>query len=527
MPMGRNVVILAGQSNALRAAEEVDAALEARYGADGYLLVEAFANGAPLTWRKEAGPDWVTEGELADELFDKTLAALAEDPENCLAGIVWIQGSADARAPGGYGAWPDAFTALFGELFDRIETGFGDGARGVDTVPMLIGELSDHAPRAPDLPYWNEMLAAQRSLADADSRVRMIDPDTVARAAGIAPDEMFVDGLHYRTSMQEALADTFVAEITDMPAADGLRRGTADADIFAAGDAAGAMAGLSGDDRYWISHAQDRVVEQADEGTDRIYASVSVDLRIQGAHVELVRLTGAASLDATGDAGNNVLHGNDGDNRIDGAAGDDRLFGGAGNDRLRGGAGDDFMAGGAGDDRYLVDSRHDRIEEARGNGTDTVLARIDVALNVYGQGVENLRLLGSEDLAGTGNTLGNLILGNAGDNLLDGVWGDDRLFGGGGDDRLRGGAGDDRLTGGSGADTFVFAGSFGRDVVTDFGGQDRVDLTGIGWIPDFETLASGYLQARGDDMLFEDGKGNSVTFLDLDPTGLGADQFLF
>ncbi|MGF6232243.1 Ca2+-binding RTX toxin-like protein [Inquilinus ginsengisoli] len=65
------------------------------------------------------------------------------------------------------------------------------------------------------------------------------------------------------------------------------------------------------------------------------------------------------------------------------------------------------------------------------------------ASRVFGN-VENLTLTGLASVNGTGNGLGNTMVGNAGLNTLDG---------GAGNDVLRGGAGADTLRGGTGIDT--------------------------------------------------------------------------
>ena len=70
------------------------------------------------------------------------------------------------------------------------------------------------------------------------------------------------------------------------------------------------------------------------------------------------------------------------------------------------------------------------IEEANG-GIDLVKAYVSYTL---GNHVENLSLLGSDNLGATGNTLTNIIIGNDGDNVLDGGAGVDTLRGGKGDD---------------------------------------------------------------------------------------------
>jgi Ca2+-binding RTX toxin-like protein len=79
--------------------------------------------------------------------------------------------------------------------------------------------------------------------------------------------------------------------------------------------------------------------------------------------------------------------------------------------------------------------------------------------------VENLTLIGTAAINGTGNSLANVIIGNAAANVLDGGAGSDTLYGGAGNDTLTGGAandtlygglGNDTLTGGAGNDVFVF-----------------------------------------------------------------------
>ena len=211
----------------------------------------------------------------------------------------------------------------------------------------------------------------------------------------------------------------------------------------------------------------------------------------------------------------------DGADRIDGGAGNDTLYGGQHNDVLIGGVGADTMQGSIGNDVYVVDDAGDIVSEgpAGSNGIDTVQAAISFSLanttRVFGA-VENLTLLGTGNLNGTGNALNNLLTGNAGANILsdtvDGNGGNDHLSGGSGndqlyggigadlleggpgDDLLRGGTGKDHLYGGSGADDFVFralaeAGNgSARDVIHNFQhGLDDIGLTGI----DANTLLAG------------------------------------
>ncbi|PYF09241.1 hemolysin type calcium-binding protein [Rhodobacter viridis] len=120
---------------------------------------------------------------------------------------------------------------------------------------------------------------------------------------------------------------------------------------------------------------------------------------------------------------------------VGGLASDDSLSGGGGNDTLDGGAGIDTLSGGSGDDIYRVDTSGDRIIEATGGGTDTVETTVSFTLDrTMTANVENLVLLGSDNINGTGNALANRITGNSGNNVIEGMGGADTLIGGFGSD---------------------------------------------------------------------------------------------
>ncbi|WP_439594812.1 FG-GAP-like repeat-containing protein [Falsiroseomonas sp.] len=175
---------------------------------------------------------------------------------------------------------------------------------------------------------------------------------------------------------------------------------------------------------------------------------------------------GSTSLAQVGTAGDDPLSTN--------ASGVTMLFGLDGDDTLSGSLGEATLVGGTGNDTYRVDSAGDVVIELADEGEDRVLASLDWTL---GAATEHLTLTGTAALRGTGNGLDNRIAGNAGDNALDG---------GAGNDTLWGGAGKDVLTGGTGADRFAFTAASdsaptpaGRDVITDWGVGDVIDLTGF------------------------------------------------
>ena len=115
--------------------------------------------------------------------------------------------------------------------------------------------------------------------------------------------------------------------------------------------------------------------------------------------------------------------------KLKGTSGKDKLLGLAGNDTIDGKKGADKMIGGTGDDTYLVDHTGDKVIEKAGQGTDTVRSKVTFTL---GANVENLTLIGTAAINGTGNELVNVIVGNAGNNIIAGGAGGDFLDGGGG-----------------------------------------------------------------------------------------------
>lgn len=184
----------------------------------------------------------------------------------------------------------------------------------------------------------------------------------------------------------------------------------------------------------------------------------------------------AAAAQAAGYDATVAMDGGDGNDVIIGGSLDDWMKGGAGDDILNGGAGSDRMEGGLGNDKYYVDTTAvgatgDLVVEKVGEGIDTVISTVTFTLK---SNVENLTLVGTDNINGTGNELDNVIAGNDGNNIVNANAGNDTLFGGAGDDSLRGGLGNDVIDGGLGRDTAVFAGKFADYRITDVGGAVTV-----------------------------------------------------
>ena len=196
--------------------------------------------------------------------------------------------------------------------------------------------------------------------------------------------------------------------------------------ILTGNSAANTLTGGAGNDTYIVG-AGDSVVEAAGGGTDTVQSALTYAL---GSNVENLTLTGTSAINGTGNSLNNVLVGNSAVNTL---------------------------TGGAGNDTYVVGAG-DTIVESSNNGTDTVQSSVTWTL---GSNLENLTLLGSAAINGTGNGSANIMTGNGANNVLSAA---------GGADTLRGGLGNDTVNGGSGNDTYLFGRGEGQDLLQDSGG---------------------------------------------------------
>ena len=166
--------------------------------------------------------------------------------------------------------------------------------------------------------------------------------------------------------------------------------GGAGADSLDGGEGADVMEGGADGDRYYVDDEQDFVIEYANQGYDRVYASVDHAL---SDHVEQLTLSGTA-IRAIGNAENNSLTGNALANWIEGGAGADTILGGAGADTIDTGLGNDRVTGGTGADVFLFSNPahgRDRITDYQG-AEDSIF----VSASTFGGGlVAGMNLLAS------------------------------------------------------------------------------------------------------------------------------------
>lgn len=172
------------------------------------------------------------------------------------------------------------------------------------------------------------------------------------------------------------------------------------------------------------------------------------------------------------------------------------------------------VAGGAGDDTLIVSRADYLLNEAPGQGNDTVKSTVSYTLSAN---VETLRLLGKADIDGTGNAGDNRLFGNKVDNDLRGL---------AGNDLLDGRRGNDVLTGGAGCDTFVFSSRYDMDVITDFThGEDTIDLSGWKVFGNFRSMMKR-AEDHGDDLWIIAGK-DMLVIEDQNKDDMHRDDFAF
>lgn len=246
--------------------------------------------------------------------------------------------------------------------------------------------------------------------------------------------------------------------------------GNPSANTLDGGSGADHLIGRSGNDTYIVDNAGDQVDETTGGSADidTVRSSVTFSLinsaQTLGA-VENLVLTGAASINGTGNNLDNIITGNNAGNV---------LIGNGGADTLDGGGAADAMFGGTGNDIYIVDNAGDRVDETNGGSADLDTVQSSVTFSLLNaaqtQGnVENITLTGAAAINATGNGFDNVMIGNSANNTLTAS---------AGNDTLSGGLGNDTLNGGTGNDTYAFSGAFGTDTIIDASGTDRISITG-------------------------------------------------
>lgn len=338
---------------------------------------------------------------------------------------------------------------------DRI-TGLGgpDALIGLEGNDTLIGGAGND--------YLNGGLGADSMTGGQDNDTYSVDDadDVVVEAAGEGLDRVIssfsytlgdnVENLSLTGSTAiNGTGNALNNSIIGNSAANALSGGGGN-DTLNGGLGADTMSGGQGNDTYTLDSISDVVIEASGEGTDAVSIGFTYTL---GANIETLVLSGTAAINGTGNELDNALIGNSAGNT---------LRGGAGNDTLDGRAGADSMFGGLGDDIFRIDNVGDVVNEIANEGNDTVFSTVTYTLS---HSLENLKLLGTATINGTGNAHNNVMTGNSADNVLSGGSGDDTFSGGAGNDTLVGELGDDLYKVYDNSDTITEAIGQGTDKV--------------------------------------------------------------
>jgi Ca2+-binding RTX toxin-like protein len=278
-------------------------------------------------------------------------------------------------------------------------------------------------------------------------------------------------------------------------------RGDAGNDVLYGGAGDDWLIGGVGSDTIHVDDEGDRVSESRNwAGNDMVVATI--DYRLGSAHVENLRLEGAAIIGA-GNGLANRLTGNDQDNILDG------------------GKNNDTMWGGLGDDTYLIRAPSDMAIENAGEGMDAVRAFRSYALEAH---IEQLHMQNvftrdgaPANLNGIGNGIANTIIGTPYANTLIGREGRDTLKGQGGADTFV----FDRAIGPSNVDRIIdfnVGGGGTGDILkmkgAEFGGMSAGALTASAFV-------AGTSAADADDRFIFDQASGQLWFDD-DGTGSAA-----
>ncbi|WP_297324590.1 putative Ig domain-containing protein [Nitrosomonas sp.] len=282
-----NTIIGNSASNTLNGSTGADT-LVGRLGNDNYTVDNI---NDIVTEDADGGTDKVSSSVnymLSDNVENLTLTGTAaiNGVGNDLANIL-LGNSAANQLDGGAGA-------------DALKGGAGDDTYIVDNVGDIITEILDAG---------NDIV---------NSSVTYTLPNNV--------ESLKLSG----TSANNGTGNTLANTIT----------GNAAANILNGAVGADTLIGAGGDDSYTVDNVGDILIENLNQGVDRVNSSVTYTLPD---NIENLTLTGTAAINATGNGAVNTLTGNSAANQLDGGAGNDILNGAAGNNTLTGGNGKDYF----------------------------------------------------------------------------------------------------------------------------------------------------------------------------------------
>ncbi|MFN6230266.1 MAG: lectin-like protein, partial [Dolichospermum sp.] len=278
--------------------------------------------------------------------------------------------------------------------------------------------------------------------------------------------------------------------------------GGAGNDTLDGGAGTDTLVGGIGDDIYVVDSTTDTITENANAGTDTIQSSVTYTIP-NLTNIENLTLTGTATINGTGNTGNNVITGNSANNTLNGGAGIDTLIGGAGNDI------------------YVVDTITDTITESANAGTDTIQSSVTYTIANL-TNIENLTLTGTATINGIGNTRDNVITGNSASNILNGGAGRDTLIGGAGNDIYVVDTTTDTITESANAGTDTIQSSVSFSIAA-LANVENLTLTGTAAINGTGNALNNVITGNGANNTLNGGAGDDTYIFTINGIGLGRD----
>lgn len=200
--------IVAGQSNAERI-DRYDSLIELLNENSTNAQYASFVVGGTSLAPSDGGfDDWYPfddgdprTGELLEGLVDTIEAALDADPDVYLAGILWVQGEADAKS----GRSSEYEVRLQG-LYDRLTEEFGS------EFNFTVSTLSENMTFYRGYDEQLVVSQAQQSFAETNENVSLIDPDMAIALARLLPSDGAEDRIHFSEAGADAVAALFLAQ---------------------------------------------------------------------------------------------------------------------------------------------------------------------------------------------------------------------------------------------------------------------------------------------------------------------------
>lgn len=192
-----------------------------------------------------------------------------------------------------------------------LEGGGGDDKYYVDSVDVIVEESNGGI----DTVYLTHSAIGSHTMAENVENAT-VDGGGITEVIGNALNNAIIVNQGYGINLLGGKGNDFI------------RVNHGGSAVLNGGEGADEMWGGRGANTFHVDNVNDKVLEQANGGIDRVIASINYVL---GSNLENLELAGAALL-GTGNEANNSIHGNGMGNTLNGKAGYDALYGGGGSD---------------------------------------------------------------------------------------------------------------------------------------------------------------------------------------------------